>query len=134
MARFFWVIAPWKSPRGVLKTIRSYARWMSLWEVIFARRIPIAFLLRMPLFSSRARRPSSPSFPLFRALWAAEVWQKCIFFGKATRSGLVVREGVKEFRITYLDPQSEQEKWEERWDAKERNTLPRAIRLHYLTK
>ena len=50
------------------------------------------------------------------------------------RNGLVVREGVKEFRITYLDPQSEQEKWEERWDAKERNTLPRAIRLHYLTK
>jgi general secretion pathway protein J len=50
------------------------------------------------------------------------------------RNGLVVREGVKEFRITYLDPQSEEEKWEERWDAKERNTLPRAIRLHYLTK
>ena len=50
------------------------------------------------------------------------------------RNGLVVREGVKEFRITYLDPQSDEEKWEERWDAKERNTLPRAIRLHYLTK
>jgi general secretion pathway protein J len=50
------------------------------------------------------------------------------------RNGLVVREGVKEFRITYLDPQSEQEKWEERWDPKERNTLPRAIRLHYLTR
>jgi general secretion pathway protein J len=50
------------------------------------------------------------------------------------RNGLVVREGVKEFRITYLDPQSDEEKWEERWDAKERTTLPRAIRLHYLTK
>jgi general secretion pathway protein J len=50
------------------------------------------------------------------------------------RNGLVVREGVKEFRITYLDPQSDEEKWEERWDTKERNTLPRAIRLHYLTK
>jgi prepilin-type N-terminal cleavage/methylation domain-containing protein len=50
------------------------------------------------------------------------------------RNGLVVREGVKEFRITYLDPQSDEEKWEERWDTMERNTLPRAIRLHYLTK
>jgi general secretion pathway protein J len=50
------------------------------------------------------------------------------------RNGLVIREGVKEFRITYLDPQSDEEKWEERWDAKERTTLPRAIRLHYLTK
>jgi general secretion pathway protein J len=50
------------------------------------------------------------------------------------RNSLVVREGVKEFRITYLDPQSEEEKWEERWDARERSTLPRAIRLHYLTK
>ena len=50
------------------------------------------------------------------------------------RNGLVIREGVKEFRITYLDPQSDEEKWEERWDARERTTLPRAIRLHYLTK
>ena len=49
-------------------------------------------------------------------------------------NGLVVREGVKEFRITYLDPQSDEEKWEERWDARERNTLPRAVRLHYLTE
>lgn len=49
-------------------------------------------------------------------------------------NGLVVREGVKEFRITYLDPQSDEEKWEERWDARERNTLPRAVRLNYLTE
>jgi hypothetical protein len=54
--------------------------------------------------------------------------------GEGLRNGLVIREGVKEFRITYLDPQSDEEKWEERWDARERNTLPRAIRLHYLTK
>ena len=47
---------------------------------------------------------------------------------------LVVREGVKEFRITYLDPQSDEEKWEERWDARERNALPRAVRLNYLTE
>jgi general secretion pathway protein J len=53
---------------------------------------------------------------------------------EGVRNGVVVREGVKEFRITYLDPQSDEEKWEERWDAKERNTLPRAVRLNYLTE
>ena len=49
-------------------------------------------------------------------------------------NGMVIREGVKEFRITYLDPQSDEEKWEERWDAGERNMLPRAVRLNYLTE
>jgi hypothetical protein len=39
--------------------------------------------------------------------------------GEGLRNSLVVREGVKEFRITYLDPQSDEEKWEERWDTKE---------------
>ncbi len=48
-------------------------------------------------------------------------------------NGMVIREGVKEFRITYLDPQGDEEKWEERWDAGERNMLPRAVRLNYLT-
>lgn len=47
---------------------------------------------------------------------------------------LVVHEGVREFRITYLDSQSDEEKWEERWDPTERNTLPRAVRLHYVTE
>jgi general secretion pathway protein J len=50
------------------------------------------------------------------------------------RNGMVIREGVKEFRITYLDPQSEEEQWEERWDAGERNGLPRAVRLEYRTE
>ena len=50
------------------------------------------------------------------------------------KSGLVVREGVKDFRISYLDSQGEDEKWEERWDANERKTLPRAVRLHYRTE
>lgn len=49
-------------------------------------------------------------------------------------NGMVIREGVKEVRITYLDPQSDAEKWEERWDAGERNMLPRAVRLNYLTE
>jgi general secretion pathway protein J len=50
------------------------------------------------------------------------------------RNGMVIREGVKEFRITYLDPQSEEEQWEDRWDAGERNGLPRAVRLEYRTE
>jgi prepilin-type N-terminal cleavage/methylation domain-containing protein len=50
------------------------------------------------------------------------------------RTGMVVREGVKEFRITYLDPQTEDEKWEERWDTRERKSLPRAVRLRYRTE
>jgi general secretion pathway protein J len=50
------------------------------------------------------------------------------------RSGLVVRDGIKDFRISYLDPQSEDEQWEERWDASERKTLPRAVRLNYRTE
>lgn len=49
------------------------------------------------------------------------------------RNGMVIREGVKEFRISYLDPQSEEEKWEERWDVGERNGLPRAVRFEYRT-
>jgi prepilin-type N-terminal cleavage/methylation domain-containing protein len=48
-------------------------------------------------------------------------------------NGVVVREGIKQFRITYLDPQSDEEKWEERWDGRETSTLPRAVRLHYVT-
>ena len=50
------------------------------------------------------------------------------------RNGVVVREGVKEFRLTYLDPQGDEAKWEDRWDAKEKNTLPRAVRLDYRTE
>jgi general secretion pathway protein J len=53
---------------------------------------------------------------------------------EGVRNGMVVREGIKGFRISYLDPQSEEEKWEERWDAVERNGLPRAIRLEYRTE
>jgi hypothetical protein len=37
---------------------------------------------------------------------------------------------IREFRLAYLDLQ-EEDQWEERWDAKERRTLPRAVRLSY---
>jgi general secretion pathway protein J len=53
---------------------------------------------------------------------------------EGVRNGMVIREGIKEFRLSYLDPQSEEEKWEERWDTVERNGLPRAIRLEYRTE
>ncbi|MGB7949855.1 MAG: type II secretion system protein GspJ [Candidatus Binatia bacterium] len=49
------------------------------------------------------------------------------------RNSMVVLEGLKELRMTYLDPESDQEKWEESWDAQERNRLPRAVRVHYRT-
>jgi prepilin-type N-terminal cleavage/methylation domain-containing protein len=45
--------------------------------------------------------------------------------------GLALYDNVREFRLDYLDPQGEDENWEERWDARERRTLPRAVRLTY---
>jgi len=49
------------------------------------------------------------------------------------RNNVVLREGIKQLRFTYLDPQSDGEQWEERWDAAERKMLPRAVRLSYRT-
>jgi prepilin-type N-terminal cleavage/methylation domain-containing protein len=49
------------------------------------------------------------------------------------RNGVGLQEGVSEFRIAYLDPQGSLDTWEERWDAKERKALPRAVRLSYRT-
>ena len=45
---------------------------------------------------------------------------------------VVMQENVREFRLGYLDPQSEDENWEERWDGREKRILPRAVRLSYL--
>lgn len=47
------------------------------------------------------------------------------------RNSIVLQEEVKELRLAYLDPTTEEEKWEERWDAKEKRVLPRAVRLSY---
>lgn len=44
---------------------------------------------------------------------------------------VVVQERVKELRFAYLDPKSEDELWEERWDGSEKLALPRAVRLSY---
>jgi hypothetical protein len=53
---------------------------------------------------------------------------------QGVRNDMVILEGIKELRFTYLDPESDQEKWEESWDARERNRLPRAVRLDYRTE
>jgi type II secretory pathway component PulJ len=47
------------------------------------------------------------------------------------RNSVVVQEGVKAFQLAYLDAQSTDEQWEDRWDATEKRTLPRAVRLSY---
>jgi len=47
------------------------------------------------------------------------------------RNDVIIRERVKDFRFAYLDPKSEDERWEERWDGREKLALPRAIRVSY---
>jgi prepilin-type N-terminal cleavage/methylation domain-containing protein len=46
-------------------------------------------------------------------------------------NSIALQHGVKEFRLAYLDSQSEEENWLERWDGQERKMLPRAVRLSY---
>jgi hypothetical protein len=45
---------------------------------------------------------------------------------------LTIQENLKDFRFAYLDPQAEAEQWEDRWDAKERRLLPRAVRFVFI--
>ena len=52
-------------------------------------------------------------------------------FPGGLRNDVVVQERVKELRFAYLDPKSEEERWEERWDGVEKLALPRAVRLSY---
>jgi prepilin-type N-terminal cleavage/methylation domain-containing protein len=42
---------------------------------------------------------------------------------------IVLEDNIKEFRLAYLDPQAEEETWEDRWDGRERRVLPRAVRF-----
>ena len=46
--------------------------------------------------------------------------------------GLLIQADMRELRFTYLDPQAEDEKWEDRWDGRERRMLPRAVGMHFL--
>ena len=45
---------------------------------------------------------------------------------------LVLRERIRDFRLAYLDPQVEEESWQERWDGQEKRMLPRAVRLSFV--
>lgn len=49
----------------------------------------------------------------------------------AYRNSFVLREGVSDFRLAYLDPQLDKEDWAEKWDGKEKRVLPRAVRLSF---
>jgi len=51
--------------------------------------------------------------------------------GAGRSQRLILSEGMKDFRLDYLDPQAEAETWEEHWDGQERRLLPRAVRLTY---
>lgn len=50
------------------------------------------------------------------------------------RNNVTLQTGVESFQLSYLDPQSEDEKWEPRWDGEERGILPRAVQLAYRTR
>ena len=47
------------------------------------------------------------------------------------RNSITLQEGVGSLQISYLDPQSVDDKWEDNWDGQERRMLPRAVRLIY---
>ncbi len=48
------------------------------------------------------------------------------------KNSVVLQQGVKSFRIDYLDPKGEEGSWIEEWDGRDRKILPRAIRLSIL--
>jgi general secretion pathway protein J len=50
------------------------------------------------------------------------------------RNSITLQEGVGGLQISYLDPQSVDDKWEDSWDGQERRMLPRAVRLIYRTQ
>lgn len=48
------------------------------------------------------------------------------------RNSVVLSPEVRNFRIDYLDPRTEEERWVEQWDGNEQKGLPRAVRLSHL--
>lgn len=50
------------------------------------------------------------------------------------RNSITLQEGVGGLRISYLDPQSVDDNWEDNWDGQERRILPRAVRFIYRTQ
>ena len=49
-------------------------------------------------------------------------------------NSIVLEDGVGSLRMAYLDPQSQDDTWEDSWDGQERRTLPRAVSLTYRTR
>jgi len=45
---------------------------------------------------------------------------------------VVLKQRISDWRLAYLDPQAEEETWEERWDGQERRMLPRAVRFMFV--
>ena len=45
---------------------------------------------------------------------------------------LVLQERIRDFRLAYLDPQADEESWQESWDGQQRGMLPRAVRLSFV--
>jgi hypothetical protein len=52
--------------------------------------------------------------------------------GSGQKHRVIILENIRDFRLAYLDPQAEAEHWEDRWDAKERRILPRAVRFLFI--
>jgi hypothetical protein len=50
--------------------------------------------------------------------------------GAGYRNRVVLGQGVRTFRMDYLDSQSEAERWVEQWDGREKRALPRAVRFN----
>jgi len=46
--------------------------------------------------------------------------------------GVSFQADMREIRFAYLDPQDEEEKWEDRWDGAERRALPRALAIQFV--
>jgi prepilin-type N-terminal cleavage/methylation domain-containing protein len=52
--------------------------------------------------------------------------------GGGSTHGVALDADMREVRFAYLDPQGDDEKWEERWDGRERRALPRAVAIHFV--
>jgi len=46
--------------------------------------------------------------------------------------GLTFQADMRAVRFAYLDPQAEDENWQDRWDGRERRELPRAVGISFL--
>jgi general secretion pathway protein J len=44
---------------------------------------------------------------------------------------VVLKQRIRDWRLAYLDPQAEEETWQDRWDGQERRLLPRAVRFSF---